>query len=640
MSVQKGNKGQQSSGNNLGDAFRNAGYQQDGQQQGGQQQAGAQPGQAQAQPRGQGRGGIGSLNMKFRRPMSRNSAGEQVLKFRDAFHQILVENVGEDYTKSEGFRLMVLDAVSNNVPLSCILLTYSQMQGGVPHVAVYTMIVEGPKNLLSNRQANLNGQTIEIETVPGDVYDLNLWGKIEQLVRDTYGYTNMEVHDCFGMVLPNELTADDGDHLRNVLYNATNACFGVMESVIGAKEPPFSIAEIDTKSDSLIAKLDYMPARVQSAAGLPVRSDLNITLQGTVHSANSVNSLYEQVLQISSVDAFVDLVYTQPAPPQWGQPPVTQHYMPRIVLSRVDTEVDAITLEFNLLALSTATLAARSAAWMGVFRPRHDVDPKDIDIKDIGAIGNEVSIKGDGSLEPAPTKAPDFGPQALAQLLGMTVHDNPVFSMDIEEFGELSWIHTTFIAAANGDVDANQQILNAADNLTMGRFSQVYQGGPIAQDDQNRVHLGYYMVGKEARDIREIDYLAMLNLVGKDDPQLVVDWGNTFDQVDVPLEQRLERRWKLLQGVIGGTMHLKGYARRITFNPAFLEALNTACHLAGLTIRPHNMISDFGGVQQRGNPGIAQWAVNPQNTQGLFNYGAGTPQGGRMFSSPFTGRFR
>lgn len=587
----------------------------------------------QAQQRPTGRRGIMDVNMSLRRPMSRNSSGEQVIRFQDAFRKCMVDNMGGNYEDS--FKLLVLDQNINNVPLSSLLVCFHERSGAQDHVVVFSLIIEAT-NRLTNRHININGQNVEIDTVAGDIYNDTLWERVQHVVTESYGFANMNVYDAGAMVLPQELDAEDNLHIRHILFSASQACYTVMENQLGGKEDPFNVGFVGN-NDQLVARLDYNPQQAESATGLPIRSALNISLEGA--TAGQTNVYFDQVRQLTSVDCFVDLVYTPPQQVGYGQQPVTQHYTPRVVMTRVDTDIDAITMELNLLALSTSTLVSRNHAWAGVYRPRHAV--KGIDLQDIGAIGYEISMGQDGEKKKVDTKAESFNGQALHQMLGMFVHERPVLSMDIEEVGELSWIHTAFIAAANGNQEATQLIIDAANNLTNGNFQHLYDGAPIAIDDQNRVHLGYYFDETNTkRDLRDIDYLAMLNLMGKDDPSLVMDWEATFNQVDVPLELRLEKRFNLIKGAIGGSVHLKGYARRITFNPNFLESLNQACAMAGLSIRPNNMLQDMGGQVQRGNPGLAQWAVNPTNTQNLFAQSqAGYGQQGRMFGNPYTGRF-
>jgi hypothetical protein len=111
----------------------------------------------------------------------------------------------------------------------------------------------------------------------------------------------------------------------------------------------------------------------------------------------------------------------------------------------------------------------------------------------------------------------------------------------------------------------------------------------------------------------------VLNLQGGKDLQVVIDWAATYDNIEIPMNLRLERRAKILAGLIEGGVHLKGYSRRITFNPDFLVALNQSCADAGLVIRPNNTIQDFYGAAGRVQYGAAAMAIQPgANASGLF----------------------
>ena len=593
-----------------------------------------QPGAGQRQQRRS----VMDLNSMMRRPVSRRSTGEVVQRFRDSLEKSVEKNM--DRNQSSAFRLEVLDNNTNNVPLSSILVCYHQRINGHDKVAVYTLLVEDSGPRLSPQTINLGGKNVEIDTVAGDVFNGYLWGIIVDHINGVFG-KDMEVMDGGAMVLPSELDPEDDEHIRRVLFNATSAVVTVMESELNVDpQGIFSVSWINNPGDSLVARLDYNPSQPESATGEPIRSDLRVTLQGSVSSAQPVTG-FEQVRDISTVDGFVDLVYTPPQSRQQpGQPAPTQHYHPRFVITRADSQVDAVTMELQLLALSTTTLLSRNLAWAGVFRPRHGV--KGVDTRDIGAIGFEVPFAGDKPKR-IDTKANDFDINKLYQLVSMAVNDSLMYSMDVEEVGELSWIHQAFIAAANGNQDANQLILDSANNLTEGWFAQIFQGGGVAVDDQVRVHTGYYIDedGRQ-RDLREIDYLAMLNMVGESSPELVAKWGETFDNVNIPLEVRLEERANILKGILGQSMHVKGYARRITFNPAFLMALNEASAKAGLVVRPHNLIQEFMGTGMRGNMSAAQFGLSSSQVGNLFSYGpqqpwGNYPQGG--YGGPFQGRF-
>mgnify|MGYP001081101828 CR=1 FL=1 len=600
------------------------------------QQGSAQASQTNAKPRGTGRrGSFMDINSTMRRPMSRKSTGEIVVKFQDVLNAQMERNFKEGFENA--FKLLVLDNNTNNIgPLSCLLVCYNEGD----FLAVYTLLVEASGDPLKPKVINLNNQNIQIDTVPGDVFTNYLWSKITDYVQSAYG-RRFNVIDAGALVLPSELEPEDEEHMRQVMFNASQACFTIMENNVGGKEEPFTIAEVNSGSESLVARLSYSPTGDQSetATGLPVRSDVHITLEGSLNGSSSEDG-FEQVMDLATIDGYVDLVYSPPAPVAPNQPVQTQHYYPRFVITRADTQIDAITMETILLSLAQSTLLSRNGAWAGVFRQRHDV--KGMDTRDIGAIGYEVNLSGDPQAKPdrIDTKAKSFDLNALYQLVTAAINGSLMYSMDVEEVGDLSWIHQAFIASANGNNVAYQLIADAANTLTMGHFANHFTGGPITINDNNRIHLGYYIDSKgQHRDLRDIDYLAMLNLAGKDDPATVVKWGETFDNHNIPMEVRLETRAKILKSVLGQNVHFKGYAQRINFAPDFIIALNKACTAAGLVIRPDKLIPEFGSAPTRGNFNAAQFGISGNEVNNLFNYGGNAWGNVHQSGMGFQGRF-
>jgi hypothetical protein len=597
-----------------------------------------QPGQQGQQANAGRRAGIMDINSMMRRPIARKSTGEVVIKYRDQLTKQMERNFKQGFENA--FQLLVLDNNSSNVgPLSSILVCYHEVVANQHYLAVYTLLVEGSATALNPKVINFGGRNIEIETVAGDVFNDVLWSRIMEHCIATYGVA-LTCLDAGQMVLPRELDSEDEERMRRVIFNATQACFTILETIVGGKELPFTIALVNTGSENLVARLDYNPGNAESATGDPIRSDVRISLQGSISEAQAAGG-FEQVRELCVVDGFVDLVYSPPGLPIPGQLPISQYYYPRFVITRADTEIDAITMELQLLALAQATLLNRNMAWAGVFRPLHHI--KGMDTKDIGAIGFEVNLTDNPQSKPdrIDTKAKNFGDAELYQLVTMCIHDKLLYSMDIEEVGELSWIHQAYIASADGNRDAYQMVIDAANTLTLGHFGSIFQGGPICYNDFNRVHLGYYIDEEKVRqDVRKIDYLAMLNIAGKTDPKLIMKWGETFDNRDVPIEIRLEERANILKATLGNNLKIKGYARRITFDPNFMIALNMACGNAGLVVRPNNLIQEFTGQGVRGNLNAGLYGVSSQQVSGLFNAATspwGVARGG--ISSQFQGRW-
>lgn len=619
------NKGTETPANTaIGDALQRAGVKQ-GQQT--QQPQGAQnmsqnqnqnygqPGQQQS---GQ-RQGIVQAMSRQRRAFGRSSVGEVVKRLNTAAKEIFDSEVEDNVS----YKLIPFDGHKNRTPLSALLLTLSDTVAGNTHVAVHVLLIEASGGKLMPTYVNINNQSVEVMTVASDVYNQTMWDRVAETLYETFG-ESITLHDAGATVIPTELRVEDTERLRTVLYKASEAVNSVMDNHVGTDVPPFALTSVDNR-DAVVARLDYAPGEVTTAAGLPVRSDVCVTLQGQV--AGTQNQP-EMVQDITRIDAYVDLVYDPSASQQmmggFGQmQPATQYYHPRCIITQADTGVDVISMELLLLALSSAGLLSRNMAWGGVFRQRFDVKKGELDMRDIGAVGYDINLTGDPQakqFERINTNAANFTTNQLYQLLQTVMYPGLIYSMDVEEASDMSWINLTFIAAANGNADARDAIIQAADILTGGNFSQMYNGAPICVDDVNRIHLGYYTDEKgRLRDLRQLDYLAMLNLTGDKDINYVVEFADTYDRVDIPLEIRLEKRARIIQNVLGESVHFKGFARRITFTADFMTTLQAACAATGLQIRPSNTIQDFTGVGQRGNSAIGAYAVSGQQG-GLFNY--------------------
>lgn len=584
-----------------------------------QQQQQQQP--KQPEGRRQRRENLVAAGTRSTNRFGRSGAGEHVTRYHDAMKELLKKQVGDAI---DNYRLIVFDGHKNLTPLSAIVFCMEEVADGVTNVAVHSLLIESSSSRLANKQVNINGNQVEVQVVPGDAYDGYMYTKVENLVAETYG-RKIVIHDAGATVIPTELSSEDETRLHDVMFNASAAIDGVLDNALGPIDERFSLTAVDTSAGNALARLEFDPGQASTAAGLPIRTDVAVTLQAQLHAGQQGQP--EQIRDLARVEGYIDLVYdpnaNQTQFTAFGQPqPTTQLYYPRFVITLADTCVDTVDLERVLLGLGSASLLNQNANWVGAFSHRYVEGG--LDLRDIGAVGYEANLTG--ATNPADFQRIDtknnFGPQQLQSLLQTVMHPNLIYSMDIDEMSDLSWLHMTFIAAANGIEDARQAILESANVLTGNHFSKYFNpNDPIANDDHNRVHTGYYMdpVTNEKMDIRNIDYLAMLNLRGDTDLPAVVEFAETFDRTDLSLEYRLDRRLKLMRATFQDGLKVKGFARRITFNPAFINAINAGCHDAGLVIRPSNTVQEFGAGGQRGNPNIGNFALQ-NNQSGLFSY--------------------
>tara|TARA_B100000700_G_scaffold120447_1_gene135287 strand:- start:4772 stop:6640 length:1869 start_codon:yes stop_codon:yes gene_type:complete len=558
---------------------------------------------------------LAGLNSLFSNPMTRSTAGEVTGELTQTLRKILSS---ERNSVLEKVTIEPVDGDSHSLALSVIVLQFPFNE----HVACYTYIVEGSGDGLADRVPTIAGQQVNIKTVPGDVYDDNMWEQVNMYLRSKYGSERSFI-DVGANVIPRTVTADHEKEIRSLLYFGITACYTTLLKINGDASNSISVADINT-GDVLAAQLRYNPGDTQTAAGQTVRSDLSIALRGIMQTGEAVSA--KQTIPLTTVDGYMDLTYVPRQQQQmaYGQPVDHRQYVPRLVMTNVSSGLSVNTLELELLGLSTTVLAAQHHAWVKCFKPVYGASKNDI--HDIGALGFEVDFANNGEYGRISTKSDSFSDQSLFELVQRSMYNEVLFSWDIPETGDLSWLQETFLAAAAGNSKAINTLFNAADTLTGGAFTRNYDGAPPLMSEITRVHLGTYLdENNTLRDLRDLDYLAMLNIYGDKDLGLVEAFGNTYDQTDRPQELRLAERAKIIEATLGDTVTITGYARRVTFNPKFIEALAMACAEAGLKIRPEGIYgNDMGAI--RGNTsavgmGIGQNAGGAVFQQGGANWG-------------------
>ncbi len=557
--------------------------------------------------------------------ISKNPLGEYLRKYNEIAIEILKDQKADGVLFTRAF-----DARQFSMNSSAIALCYS---GEAGHLTVYVLIVAASISNLSPTVYNYGGQSIEVQNTPAQTWSTEMWNQMKSVLANSTGAAApLEVHYAGFGVIPSEVTIDELHKdktkvtLQSLLSDAYNAISHYCSLRLGGANV-FNLSAIP-KSDRLCVKIDYSSVPSKDSAGLPVRSDLTVSL-----FANTNANIQQQVTNpypgnvasqdITAMGGFVELLYNAQHHQMMGgmmpgmfpgmMPGMfpgmdTRAFVPRYVMTKFNTGIDALTLELLLLGIHQTSVLNKSLAWAYAFRPgtaRRLND--DIDIRDIGAVGYDIPAligSQDGRGDKIDTKSSQFDDMAFLQLIHRSIMPELVFSIDIPEATTDAWLFTIIRDCTQaGDIGnlARRQLVTAADNLTNGRFSQIFKGNVIVVDDNNRIHNGYYKnkATDELHDIRDLDYLAILNMVGKVDHKYAIAYESTFSNNNVPIEMRLQERWKILQNVFGITLKHTGYSNRYTFHPDFLRALTESIQAEGHNIQPNN-INMMHGSMQRG----------------------------------------
>lgn len=569
-----------------------------------------------------------NLNRVLSRPMTRAPLGEQLAKYIESLKEVAKVGV-----EDEGFQRALSFDVLTDTAVPAILVSLVMNVDGNTHVGVFELVVErGVEGTIADRAINDGFGQFQLRRTTADAADKGMWAAAEAAIRNRVGGTP-SIHFAGSLVLPKDLD-EKSPYMRQVMYYAIAAIYTVLEEETGGAQVAFSLDNL-TAGVNLNVSLDYAPGEVLTVTGQPLRSDLHVSLRATEAVNQAADSLVQRrQADLTHVDGFIDLVWNPPsAPTYYGQPPKTQQWNPRFVMTRVDTDLDSITLPAQLLALGSAFAVGANWAFAGVWLPRYASHAmrsgnrgaaKDVELRDLGALGLEIDLLGKGlarhSVLTSKTSDDD-----LRMLVATAINPEMVFTMKIEEVGQLAWIQGVFAASAAGSAKATRDIINAANELTKGEFGKRWAdtNEAIVYDDKVREHTGYYTARSDGQrhDIAEIDLLAALNIMGEKDMDLVRRFQATYDAVDVSVLRRQADRLAILEQVLGaGNITLTGNANRYTFGNTFLRTLADSITAAGADIRPSNVQQlDFSGAAGRQQYNLAHVALAPSQVAGLFS---------------------
>lgn len=593
--------------------------------------------------------GISELGSIRQSTINRSGNGETVDSFKRGFEKIL-----EPLTKEQKnqFQFMTINRDTDRVYMSSLVLARALAWQDTTYVIVYSMPVEASNPINEVRSFQNAGQTSEISWAPSDVIDERYGAVLYKSVLKEFG-DSVKVINAGSRVLPIELKADDESHLLRILFEADQAMISATTRDV-TKSSPATISVDMFRVDGARANVNVVttPFEADDSVGNPVRSDITVELRATMNvNQNMANqSLNERNRDIGLTRSyvFVDPTYDTrhlAKPPVYpGAPVDTRCFLPRIIIRSVDSDQQTpLTPESHLLGIiSTTALSQHIGLWANSLRPRNFATASaDVQrMMDVGAFGLVVPMDDDNrtKLEHYDTNPKKFSDQDFEFLVTRTfMHDDtigPIYTLMIEESGERTWLTDSYYYAADGVSNSTRDIINAADNLTNGQFSKIWStvtDQRITHNDNNRVHMGYFIDAQGRRiDLQHVDTLAMLNIHGTKDKQLVFDWIQTGNPSTGTLEQRLARREQILRGTFN-QVTIKGYARLVTFYPQFLETVNRALRAAGLEISPANTRS--GEFQTRPQYGVldpAMFSMGASRTGGVFassqiNLGAGRP---------------
>lgn len=590
-----------------------------------------------------------TMGRSLGRALTRNSTGEALTKAFNAFDQLFhdVNNTANsaDVVVLDEYKILALDSMEFRTEMSSVVFTYA-MKGddGQQHVFYYTLLVEGSCPSLSPVRCEDRGRQFEIPRVAGDVMNERYADRVYDLVVSHYGET-FKFHDCGSNVLPADIDVEkDEQAVRNLAFYANAAIETISVEIVGY-QPTFTLTWLE-RDDSLEVAVDFSGEPQYSAAGLPRRTDVKITITSNVRDeAGSYRD------RLSRVGGSLEMIYAPAATSSENgfgarrRTEETELFTPLFTITDLDTDFKAITLEMQLLGMASTAALSDELYWVNSFRPKMTGGKDERDYRDIGAL-NYLAPAG----KYFDVKSSSVDTQMFLEYFGTLCRRDLAYAIDVEERGDNSWINSVFVEAAQGSDASLKRIFDAADNLTDGHFSPIYRDmadetrSPINpfEDSNNRIILGWYKEDGEKHDLRNLDLLHWLNRRGDHDADFALEWQDTFDNVRDPIEARIEKRLRMLEDVLGaGSFKVTGYAQQVLINSVFIAALAAAVKACDVRIDQSNTSSTYGNARVRGNFQISRLA-GANLGGGLFGRFSRRDDrdSGRSRGRTFTGRSR
>lgn len=542
-------------------------------------------------------------------------------------------------------------------------------------VAFYPLVLESTETRALEADVREVGNIVyHVDRVPSDALDADMTAAIAKLMITTF--PGCELLDVGGMVVARTVDAAAEDQVRPVLYNAVRACL----TAIVEKNPDFVDMNLGLRSDDTYQSVSLQVTNQHhiDIVGQPIRQDVIVTLtarqkqndqnnQPGGQKHRSIHDIGGTESVIGGIGGFFDVVITPPATnsayAMANQNPLdrTRSFVKRLVLTHFN-QPRLSTLSSTLMLLNQSMLFSDPSVSDSVFyqrmkQHRLDVGAKDkgVDPTDVGIlnlISNVMNVPAGQAVQPFDLKSNTLTTDVFAGFMNQVFHPGFSLAIDVPRAGPQSWVLDVFTGAAAGRPEALSEIVRAANKLTNGAFGNHFFKGSAAGQNivttdmifsevNNTVHNGYYVKGDGVkRDIREVDYLYVLNRFGQMD-KTALDWAMTFLVDRVNPYQRMARRKEIIEACVGGRVTITGFSERHTFSDHFVGSLFAAC--LDMKLKPNFQYNNplAGATTGLVAPGFAQRGgmISGNLLQAGFTAAGNNAAAGGAFHNPSLGRW-
>ncbi|TXI10745.1 MAG: hypothetical protein E6Q68_07560 [Polynucleobacter sp.] len=584
---------------------------------------------------------IGSRSLS--RGMSVNMGSERANKALKAL-ETGVTTINATFPELEVATILLTEEENPRISIPAVVFCMREASGRDTPVVAHTLIIRNEQSpgveRDRSRPVNINGENLTKFITPMDCWDSVMAEVVQAAVMRKY--PNQAVRLAHASVLPLTLDLADAESVHRLVVHCYQAVIPLFNDKYDAVGPMNLAAAAAAGPDSeLRIKAIFNGDQEFDILGVPHRADIQVVTESTMIQKQTAGVTYQEGAQMRQNEAMVcgymDFVYdpvvSRENPyynPSTAQLPngmlPSMTYTAKLVITML-WGTEQKNLQKQLLGLYSAMYVLADNKWRRQFDAKqYNAAKRSNNLSDVGALNIEVGFGSDQNQQqnmfglvpsarlgaPIDTDETKFNQASLDAFLNMSVRPGVVVVMDVERAGAQTPSSVIFNEVALGREGAIARLTGALNEMTGGRFSTEFQnaGGREMIVTEDSVFLGRYRGTNGDRDIRDVDYLALLNHIGRTDYEGLRRKMIGAQQTQHPLV-RDNRRLNLIRET-ATTMVLDGTATRLLFTPQFMTALKASIDATGFPV-----ITDYNNfdnsIESRAQYRFASMAINSAN---------------------------
>lgn len=448
-------------------------------------------------------------------------------------------------------------------------------------IASHTLMLEDGETLQPLENRTFRGDNITPEPVPSMVWDSEYQQAVRTEVYELYKDVADVKYASMGVtVVPHTLSIPIITEHTSQDINPLDAQFvAIVESLssfykwLGRDASRVKLGEaFNPDREQLVANVDQAPTIEFDQMGQPRRSDFCISLSVKKRRDEKRDVGPLSYNRDDQVDSGTILRVSGYCLPYYTQPNLDDKKPRNFGINIIVTAIEGKStpsLELFLYGMASTTVLTNNDMWADGFKPALIVaDP----MRNLGGLFLEIPDQNGESM-PRRDYAASSSNEFLDDVDFLFSSDVTV-SLDCSESGATAWITDLFL---NNDLDAIEE---AADNLTNEEYSAIVNNDvndAIVRSDTRRFYTGEYSGAHSVRDIRDVDYLYLINKFDENgSAEAAKDWDESLGDDS---EYGLHQRAVLTQEALGhGTYRITGVVDRVKLDASFFEAVVNALH--------------------------------------------------------------